>query len=57
MTYEPGVSEPQQRLDGLWLAKLRGIPLMHHDYSNITFKTREAAEKAIRDALHAEKDR
>lgn len=51
MTWEVGKSEPQQRHDGLWLAKVRGIPLMHRDYSNITFRTREAAETAIREAL------
>lgn len=50
MTYQAGKTEPQQRLDGRWLAKVRGIPLMHRDFSNITFSTREGAEKAIREA-------
>jgi hypothetical protein len=50
MTYEAGKTEPQQRLDGRWLAKVRGIPLMHHDYSNVIFPTKDAAEKAIKKA-------
>lgn len=40
----------EQRLDGRWLAYVRGLPLMRPDFSNITFPTREAAEAAIRDA-------
>lgn len=51
MAWEAGKTEPQQRIDGLWLAKVRGIPLMHRDYSNVTFRTREAAEQAIREAV------
>ena len=38
---------PDQRLDGLWLAYMNGLPLMNRDYSNKTFKTQEAAQKAI----------
>jgi hypothetical protein len=51
MAWEAGKTEPQERIDGLWLAKVRGIPLMHRDYSNVTFRTRAAAEAAIRDVL------
>ncbi len=52
MAYQPGETGPMQRHDGKWLAKVRGVVLMYHDYSNIVFRTKEEAEQAVREALN-----
>ena len=38
---------PVQRLDGKWLAYRNGLPLMHEDFRNRVYPTREAAEAAL----------
>ena len=38
---------PVQRLDGKWLAYSDGLPLMHPDFRNVVYPTKEAAEKAL----------
>jgi hypothetical protein len=40
-------TRPEQRLDGQWLAYVRGLPLMRPDFSNLVFPTRDAALAAI----------